>query len=149
MVKFIIKMDYLTYDTLSYLVGIIINNDYKDLASFIISRQMKLIVDKVVNDKLKINYKILIRNNMLMNPLHAYNNLYKIYKNKYVLETEKVYKLLTLSINNNNLELIDILNKTIPNTIKSLENKLNNIKKYENFRETLKQKLLNGELIFL
>ena len=142
-------MDYLTYDTLSYLVGIIINNDYKDLASFIISRQMKLIVDKVVNDKLKINYKILIRNNMLMNPLHAYNNLYKIYKNKYVLETEKVYKLLTLSINNNNLELIDILNKTIPNTIKSLENKLNNIKKYENFRETLKQKLLNGELIFL
>lgn len=142
-------MDYLTYDTLSYLVGIIINNDYKDLASFIISRQMKLIVDKVVNDKLKINYKILIRNKMLMNPLHAYNNLYKIYKNKYVLETEKVYKLLTLSINNNNLELIDILNKTIPNTIKSLENKLNNIKKYENFRETLKQKLLNGELIFL
>lgn len=139
-------MDYLTYDSISYLVEIIIdNNDYKNLASFMVCRQIKLIIDKVVNDKLKINYKILIRNNTLMNPLHTYNNLYKIYKNKYVLETEKVYKLLQLSTKNNNLELLSILNKTIPNTIKSL--KTDNMKDYEKIQETLK--ILNGELIFL
>jgi len=139
-------MDYLTYDSISYLVEIIIdNNDYKNLASFMVCRQIKLIIDKVVNDKLKINYKILIRNNTLMNPLHTCNNLYKIYKNKYVLETEKVYKLLQLSTKNNNLELLSILNKTIPNTIKSL--KTDNMKDYEKIQETLK--ILNGELIFL
>ena len=73
----------------------------------------------VINDKLKNNYKILIRNNTLIYPLYAYYNIYKTYKNRFVICNDKLTKLLFLLLNNNNCsELLEILYKTIPNYIK-------------------------------
>lgn len=57
----------------------------------------------------------------MLNPLHAYNNIYKIYGNKFVIDNEKISELLELINNNKNFELFEILRKTIPKTISSSE----------------------------
>ena len=112
-------MDSLTDDALSYLIEIILDNSgCFDLTSFLVCHRIKLISDEVVNDKLKINYKILIRNNNLKSPLHAYNNVYEIYGDKFVVSKNKLNHLLFLAAKKDNVELLKILLKTIPKTIK-------------------------------
>lgn len=154
-------MIYLTDDTLSYLTETILdNNGTSNLSSFLVCHRIKLITDKVINNKLKQNYKIIIRNNNLLNPLHAYNNIYKIYKNKFILSDNKLNTFILLLIKNNNMELLEILRKTIPNSMNSgkievrllnvaLECKNDNIDKSllsKDFYE-LKDIIINKEII--
>lgn len=123
-------MDYLTDDSLSYLTETILdNNGCSGITSFMICHRIKLISDKMVNNKLKQNYKIIIRNNNLLNPLHAYHNIYKIYKNKFILSDSKLNNFMLLLIKSNNMELLEILYKTIPKTMNSdkIETRLLNI----------------------
>ena len=71
-------MDCLTDDTISYLTEIFLtNSDCKLLSSFITCRRIKLITNKMLNDKLKRHYKYIIKDNCIYNPLHMYNNLHK------------------------------------------------------------------------
>lgn len=113
-------MDYLTDDTLSYLTESFLNySNYKLLASFITCRMIKSIVGKMINDKLKRNYKLIVRDNSLENPLRIYSTIYKIYNDKFTLNMEKIKDLLVCSLKDNNIELFRLLYKTMPNFIKS------------------------------
>jgi len=121
-------MDCLTGDDLNYLIEIILdNNGCCDLSSFLVCRKIKSITDTVINNKLKLNYRIIIRNNNLLNPLHAYDLIYKIYNNNFTLGYSKMNNLILSAINND--ELLEILLKTIPNTLYSnkIETKLLNV----------------------
>lgn len=111
-------MDYLTNDALSYLTESFLNN-YKLLASFITCHRIQSIVCKMLNDKLKRNYKLIVRDNNLENPLRIYSTIYKIYNDKFILDMEKIKDLLVCSIKDNNIELFRLLYKTMPNFIKS------------------------------
>ena len=123
-------MDYLTDDTLSYLIETILdNNDCYDLSSFLVSRKTKSVIDIVVNNKLKLNYKIVIRNNTLLNPLQSYANIYKIYGNKFCIDKVKLENLICLIIINNNKELTEIISKTLPGSVRSSKAKL-----YDDYR---------------
>lgn len=118
-------MDCLTDDALIYLIDIILDNfDCSVLSSFLVCNKIKSLSDMVINNKLKTNYKILIRNNYLINPFLAYNNIYNIYKGKFVICNYKLTKLILLCINNNNTELLKIISKTIPIHIKSSKEQL-------------------------
>jgi len=111
-------MDCLTDDTISYLTEIIMFKNYKLLSSFITCHRIKSIIDKIVNDKLKINYKQIIRNNYLEYPLQSYDNLYKTYGGNFTIGPEKLNFLLSIVIENNNIELYKIFHKTLPNFMK-------------------------------
>lgn len=122
--------DYLTDDTLNYLIEIILqNNDCSDLCSFVVCHKIKLSINTVINNKLKNDYKIIIRNNHLLNPLHSYDNINKIYNNKFTLNDKKLNNLILLVIKNKNHELLEILRKTVPNTMNSdkIETRLLNV----------------------
>lgn len=113
-------MIYLTDDTLSYLSEIILDyNGLPNLSSLITCHKLKLIINKVVNNKLKQNYYILIRNNNSLNPLRSYDVIYKIYHNKFILNDNKINNLILSCINSNNIELIEILRKTIYKSMNS------------------------------
>jgi hypothetical protein len=143
-----IEMNSLTNDILGYLIEIVFdNNKFSDLASLLVSRKIKLISNIVINNKLKRNYKIIIRNNNLLNPLQAYNNIYKIYENKFVIDNEKISELLELINNNKNFELFEILCKTIPKTIRSSEDKPDSIDvelKNNNFNKSLDERIITN-----
>lgn len=117
-------MDCLTDDALSYLIEIILDNSCFDLPQFLICTKIKSISDIVINEKLKRNYKILIKNNYLKCPLRSYYHIHKIYGNNFTLDPDKLRDLICLIIFVNNIELIDIINKTIPSYIKYIKNKL-------------------------
>jgi len=113
-------MDYLTDDTLSYLTESFLNySNYKLLASFITCHRIKLITNKMLNDKLKRHYKYIIKDNCICNQLHTYNTIYAIYNNNFNLDFDKLRKLIIYSFEDNNMELFRILHKTIPNFVKS------------------------------
>lgn len=117
-------MDYLTDDALYYLIGIILNeNSNKDYTSFLVCNKIKSLSDKMINDKIKRNYKPLIKDNYLKNPLRSYSIIYKVYGNNFVVSIEKLDLLLREVISNNNKELFDILNDTMPSFMKLGKNK--------------------------
>ena len=110
----------LTDDVLGYLIKMIFDDDgIYSLPLLLTCHKIKGITNIVINNKLKDNYKIIIRNNTLLNPLPSYNNIYKIYKNKFTLNDKKLNDLISLLVKSNNNELLEILRKTIPNTINS------------------------------
>lgn len=118
-------MNYLTDDVLSYLTEIILDkNGCYGIISFILCSRIKLISDKMINHKIKRNYKILIRNNTLLNPLFTYSNIYKIYENNFTVDKEKLFELTCLIIFNNDIELIEIICKIFPSSIKSVKDRL-------------------------
>jgi len=111
-------MDYLTDDALCYLIEIILDNyGCFTLSSFYVSHRIKLLTDFVINQKIHKNYKIIIRNNKLKTPLLSYNNIYIIYGDKFVVDKDELTDLLHLIVKSNNVELIKILNKTIPKNV--------------------------------
>ena len=118
-------MNYLTDDTLSYLIGTILdNNECFGLSSFLVCRRIKLLSDIVINNKLRTNYKILIKNNYLNCPLRSYYHIHKIYGCNFTLDSDKLQNLICLIIFNNNIELIEVICKTMTNSIKHIKDKL-------------------------
>lgn len=112
----------LTDDTLSYLSEIIIDyNGCINLSQLVVSHKLKSIVNIVVNNKLKQNYKILIKDNNLINPLKSYYYIYKFYGSKFTIGYDKLEQLIRQSIYNNNIELIEIICKTNSNSIKTIK----------------------------
>lgn len=128
-------MNFLTDDVLSYLIEIILDNSgCFDSTSFLVCHRIKLLSDIIVNEKLKRNYKILIRNNNLKTPLHAYNNVYEIYGDKFVVCKDLINELLHLVAKSDNLELLEILLKTVPKTIRLSEIKFLRDQKFDLIR---------------
>ena len=117
-------MNYLSDDVLSYLIEMILDDNCLYLSSFLVSTKIKLTSDIIINNKLKSNYKILIKDNYFKNPLQSYYYIRMIYGDKFIFGNDKLEDLLCLAIFNNNKELIDVLNKTLPNSLKSIKVKL-------------------------
>jgi len=110
----------LTDDTLNYLINIIIDkNTHQDVSSFITCHKIKSIIYQIFNNKCKIHYKPLIKNNVFKYPLKSYYHINKIYGDKIIISREKLLELLLYSIKNDNVELIKILYNSVSNTIKS------------------------------
>ncbi len=70
--------------------------------------------------------KRMIRNNNLKFPLISYYHINKIYGCNFIVDKYKLQDLICLIIINNNLELIEIVCKTLPSSIKSVKDRLYN-----------------------
>lgn len=116
-------MDNLTDDTLGYLIEIILDSSYLILSTFLICHKIKTFSDITINNRLKRNYKILIKDNYLINPLQSYYHVNKILGNSFTLNKNKIKKLLPLIcliIFDNNIELLNIIDENIPDSIKEV-----------------------------
>jgi hypothetical protein len=90
----------------------------------LIYHKIKSMSDIVINDRLKFNYKILIKDNSLKFPLRAYYHIHKIYGRNFTREINKLQNLICLIVFNDNIELIDIIYKTVYDQIKPINDKL-------------------------
>jgi len=115
-------MDSLPDDILNYLIGIILDNNCLNLS--LVNIKIKLMSDVIVSNRLKGNYKILIKNNVVKYPLKSYYCINKIYGGSFTLGYDKLEDLICLSILSNNIELIEIIYKTLPSSIKYVKDKL-------------------------
>ena len=111
----------LTDDCLTYLFHV----SYpflKDITYlFITCHKLNTISNICINNILKKNYKLLIRNDYLKTPKQTYGSISRIYGEKFVMCKSKLCDLAVQSVLTNNTELLNLLHKNASNTIKSKE----------------------------
>lgn len=104
------------------------NIDYsyhKDLAPLFLTCQKLYLLNNInINEILKRKYQLLIRNNHIENPKKTYYNIYKIYKDRFVMCKEKLSDLAVTSIQTNNVELLYLLYKVMPSFMRSEDIKI-------------------------
>ena len=83
--------------------------------------RLNVISDNYINDILKKDFRLLIRDNKLENIKKSYMSIYKIYGNKFILDKSKLQNLLNESIITNNMGLLQLLHKTSANSMKSTQ----------------------------
>jgi len=83
--------------------------------------------DIIINNQLKRNYKILIKDNYFKFPLLSYYHIHKIYGCNFSFDKDKLQDLICFTVFNNNIELTKILCKTLPNSTKYSKNKLSHL----------------------
>ena len=86
---------------------------------FLTCNKLNLLSDVYINNILKKDFKLIIRDNHIKNPKSTYMLICKIYGSKFVLDKSKLQYLAVQSILTNNIELLEILYKTASHTMKS------------------------------
>lgn len=86
---------------------------------FLICKKMQLTIDSYIHDIFRRDYKLIIRDNHLENPLKTFKLIYKIYGDKFVMCRTKLSDLAIQSIITNNMELLDLIHKNAANSMKS------------------------------
>ena len=112
-------MDYLVDDILKYLIEIIIDDNILNSKLFSTCTKIKLISESLTNDILKTRYGIIIKDKHLNFPSRSHYHLYKIYGRNFIIDDDKLQELTCLIIFDNNIELIEIINESIPNMMKT------------------------------
>jgi len=106
-------------------------------ALFLTCNKLNLLSDVYINNILKKDFKLIIRDNHLKTPKQSYILIYKIYGSKFVLDKSKLQYLAVQSMITNNIELLEILYGTASHTMKSKDTVL------ILFRNALEVKSLN------
>ena len=86
---------------------------------FLTCTRLNLLSDVYINNVLKKDFKLIIRDNNLNNAKESYMLIYKIYGNIFTLDKSKLQFLAVQSLLTNNIELLELLYKTASNTLKS------------------------------
>lgn len=111
--------DYFTY---------LCNNDYPYFKTytylFLTCNKLYLLNKTYINNLVNSNYKLLIKNNHIENPKRIHNCIYEVYGSKFIMCKFKLNDLAIKSISTDNIELLKLLYKIAPNTMKSEELKL-------------------------
>lgn len=88
---------------------------------FLTCKNIYTISNSCFNDIIKRDYRFLIRGNYMKNPKNVYLCLCEVYRGKYYICTSLLYQLIKTVISTNNNELMEILFKTVPNSLNSLD----------------------------
>jgi len=111
-------------DCLLYLFNLNYPSFENTRALFLTCTKLNLLSDVYINNIIKKDFKLIIRDNNLKTPKQNYMLISKIYGSKFVLDKSKLQDLAIQSILTNNIELLELLHKTAAHSMKSKDTAL-------------------------